>query len=114
MRELTDQELFDNAARGIRRQGCRAAVLPSHETCSVLLHDGRRCALGHSVTDAKPGDTETPQWQKLAARPVGSDLQEAHDVWLATCSRESWHARMLAIAAQYKLDPSALTEELPT
>lgn len=110
----SDQELFDNAALGIKWQGHRAAIGHDNNGCRVLTSDGRRCALGHSVTDAKPEWGTSRQWIKLSRTALGAALVAAHDGTLA-CSRGTWLDRILAwktrmaeIALQFGLDDSVL------
>jgi hypothetical protein len=105
----TPQELFDNAALGIIGQGMRAAYDKSAGTCCILLEDGRRCALGHSVTDAEIGHLGSSQWHSLD-HGLGAALRIAHDAILAEYGDHvnDWRTRMAEIALEFGLDDSTL------
>lgn len=109
---ITPQQLFDNAAYGIASQGHRAAVCDDG-TCVALTPDGRRCALGWSVTDATAGDVFTLQWDELSKTSLGFHLANAHDYDLRrNGGKDAWLRRMAEIALEYGLDDSALWMEV--
>jgi hypothetical protein len=101
----TEQELFDNAALGIRWQRFERAIQAGR--CVSQTLDGRRCALGHSITDAKPGALETRQWAQIYSTLLGCALVSAHDSSLMLGTK-CWFDRMAEIALHFGLDDSAL------
>ena len=126
MAKLTQQEIFDKALFGIRKQGYRQSTSESGG-CNyrTTLEDGstRACAVGLCIPDdiaqmwdssgETTGDTSiraisdvyTSSFEKYFYNedlPFLSDLQDAHDCNLVT-SYLSWEDRMQDIAAEYYL-----------
>jgi hypothetical protein len=64
----TARQMFDNAVLGIASQGYRRAFSLYEGYCVALTHDGKRCALGWSCTDVKPGYSTTPSG-RVSMRP---------------------------------------------
>jgi hypothetical protein len=51
-KKLTEQEIFDNAIQGIRKQGYRRCVTGEFKNTCVYINpndDSCRCAIGHSL-----------------------------------------------------------------
>lgn len=104
----SDQEMFDKAALGIAGQGYEPAWDKEQSVCVILTAGGRRCALGHCVTDAIVGKTWSPQWTALSRTYLGCILAYAHDNLLVQDGREGWLRRMSEIALECGLDDSVL------
>lgn len=109
-KEPPDQELFDNAALGIMGQGFQRATvttLKGKTVCCTLTPDGKRCALGHSIGDSRPGSRWTRQFARLEQRVLARELIDAHDGTLAV-GAIPWTRHMADIAFRYGLDDSVL------
>jgi len=126
MKPLTRQELFDNAAKGVIRQG-RPSFDP-HGTC-LYFAGNSRCGIGHSIPDGHEGlyfrgDVKNlvfhyPDLAVLFDAGVNMDflcdLQKAHDssavmTDFLTCFR----GVMQNLAKNYKLNADSLDEDLTT
>lgn len=131
MKRLTRQELFDNAARGVLKQGRRA--LDANGGC-LYLAGNCRCGIGHSIPDGHEGLQYKGDVEGLVGyhldladlfdAPINMnflrELQRAHDYagtvisWegvvpdFASCFRKA----MRDIAKDYKLNTDSLDEDL--
>lgn len=107
-KRLTNQELFDNACLGIIGQDHMPAM--DGGACVALSRDGkRRCALGWSVTDTKPGMATSPQWDRLnMPGTIAEGLRGAHDESLRSGGRSAWENEMARLAIVWGLDDSCL------
>lgn len=107
---MTPQELFDNAALGIRGQDFRQARDNSH-MCATLNEQGHRCALGHSLPSITTPTGMCEEWVSLSYTPLGGRLVEAHDTVLWH-GKDAWLIAMAHIALDFGLDDSTLWMEL--
>ena len=105
---ITYQEIFDNAALGIVGQGGKSCYDERLDALLVMDDRGNRDAVGWSVTDAKPGDVTTPQWEALSLLPLGLALHDAHDETLHLFGFEFWQRYMSGIALDFGLDDSCV------
>lgn len=107
---ITAQRLFDNAALGIMGQEWRPALDVWGDGCVLETPDGRRCAIGHSVTDGL-GWRYSRQSITLANSHhsnLVSRLQFAHDNQLRYLGSEFWTGEMSRIALKFGLNDSVL------
>ena len=111
MKSLSLQAVFTNAVRGLHRQAWRKSLL-NGAWCAYRTGDGRRCAIGWSITPARysPGleGMGSQTWAVvLAARlPAGCtdtlrELQCCHDG--SHGGPEEMAARFLAFGEKYGL-----------
>lgn len=128
MKPLTRQELFDNAARGVIKQG--GASLSQRDgvvRCAYQTARNSRCAIGHSIPDGHEGlffsgavgklCAEYPDLNELfdlsSNHLLLSDLQKAHDgSWFAAGDEflERFIRAMKIVAQNHNLDASSLKE----
>lgn len=126
MKRLTRQELFDNAARGVLKQGRRALDANGGY---LYLAGNSRCGIGHSIPDGHEGLQYKGDVEGLVGyhldladlfdAPINmaflKELQRAHDNAgmgfipdFAPCFRKA----MRDIAKYYKLNTDSLDEDL--
>lgn len=55
--QLTEQEIYDRACTGLAKQGFRQSR-NRNEGCAYRGDEGRRCAIGHCLTDDEIGGEE--------------------------------------------------------
>lgn len=107
---ITAQRLFDNAALGIVGQEWRPALDGRGDGCILETPDGRRCAIGHSVTDGLNWceSRQSLILEKSRHQLLVRTLQIAHDTQLRYLGSEFWTREMSRIALRFGLDDSVL------
>ena len=107
------QAHFNQAFLGLARQGFQRAHSPDAGTCVLLDTSGRRCAIGHVVTDAKLGAASSPEADALLGGPDALfyiALRSVHDRY----ATRSMGARLRRFAKRWRLQTPALESPDPT
>lgn len=115
---MNNQEIFDNAARGLMKQRVQSKIQDGKQ-CLYRGPGGRKCGIGFSIPDVVyvPEMDTTSLGYSLSDilqlidfqgdEDLVFDIRDAHDNDLAG-GFDLWHAKMLEIAKLWNLSTTTL------